>query len=87
MTEVWDRLFIGGIDDALEIAELNPFGITTVITLCREPIRIRRGGVNYLNFPVVEAQANATRSTRCDPGCPLGEHPVGAGCWWPMGMA
>ena len=56
MTQVWDRLFIGGIGDAMEIAELNPFGITTVIALCREPIRIRRGGVNYLNFPVGEVQ-------------------------------
>lgn len=54
MTQVWDRLYIGGIVDALEIAESNPFEITTVITLCGEPIRIRRGGVNYLNFPVME---------------------------------
>ena len=38
------------------IAESNAFGITTVITLCHEPVRIRRGGVNYLNFPVGEVQ-------------------------------
>jgi protein-tyrosine phosphatase len=61
MTRVWDRLFIGGIDDALDIAESNPFGITTVIALCHEPIRIRRGGVNYMNFPVVEAHSMPTR--------------------------
>jgi hypothetical protein len=57
VTQVWDRLHIGGIGDALELAESNAFGITTVIALCREPVRIRRGGVNYLNFPVGEAQA------------------------------
>ena len=57
MTQVWGRIYIGGIDDACGIAESNPFGITTVITLCQQPVRIRRGGVNYLNFPVVEAQA------------------------------
>jgi hypothetical protein len=56
MTQVWDRLFIGGINDALEIAESNPFGIATVIALYREPVRIRRGGVNYLSFPVEEAR-------------------------------
>ena len=60
MTEVWDKLLIGGIGDALEVAESNEFGITTVITLCREPIRIRRGGVNYLNFPVVETSPMPT---------------------------
>ena len=57
MTQVWNRLYIGGIGDTLELAESNAFGITTVITLRREPFRIRRGGVNYLNFPVGEAQA------------------------------
>lgn len=61
MTQVWDRLFVGGIGDALEIAESNPFGITTVITFCGDPIRIRRGGVNYLNFPVVESQSMPER--------------------------
>lgn len=61
MTQVWDRLFIGGTSDALEVAKSNAFGIATVITLCREPVRIRRGGVNYLNFPVVETPPTPTR--------------------------
>jgi len=56
IVQVWDRLFVGGNGDAREIAESNPFGIATVIALCREPIRIRRGGVNYLNFHVEGAQ-------------------------------
>lgn len=54
MTRVWDRLFIGGIDDACEIAMSNPFGITTVITLSWEPVRARRDSINYLVFPVAE---------------------------------
>ncbi len=61
MTQVWDRLYIGGIGDALELAESNPFKVTTVMSLCREPIRIRRGDVNYLNFPVVETSPMPTR--------------------------
>jgi hypothetical protein len=60
VTQICDRLYIGGIGDALEIAESNAFGIATVITLCHEPIRIRRGGVNYLNFPVGEAHPMPT---------------------------
>ena len=61
MTPVWERLYIGGLGDAGEIARSNPFGITTVITLCREPLRARCDGVNYLGFPVVKRRPMSTR--------------------------
>jgi len=35
VTQVWKRLFIGGIGDA----ESNPIQITTVVTLCRETVK------------------------------------------------
>lgn len=47
MTRMWNRFFIGGTDEALEVAESNPFKITTVIILSREPVHVRRDGVNY----------------------------------------
>lgn len=45
---IWERLFIGGIDEALEGAKSNPFEIATVITLSHEPVHVGRDGVNYL---------------------------------------
>ena len=57
MTQVWERLFIGGMDDAEALADANPLvGIATVITVCRETVRARAEGVNYLHFPVPESR-------------------------------
>jgi protein-tyrosine phosphatase len=56
MTQVWERLFIGGIADAEAITESNPFGIATVITVCRETVLAKAEGVNYLHFPVPESR-------------------------------
>ena len=56
-TQVWDRLFIGGIGDAEALAESNPLEITTVVTLCRETVRKLAAGVNYLHFPVAGSRA------------------------------
>jgi len=53
-TQVWERLFIGGIGDAEALAESNPFGITTVVTLCEEEVQKRAAGVNYLHIPLRE---------------------------------
>jgi protein-tyrosine phosphatase len=55
-TQVWERLFIGGIGDAEALAESNPFGITTVITLCRAAVRAKAEGINYLRFPIIDAR-------------------------------
>lgn len=51
-TQLWERLFIGGIGDAEALADSNPLGITTVATLCRETVRKLAPHVNYLHFPV-----------------------------------
>ncbi len=56
VTQVWERLFIGGMADAEALADANPLGITTVITVCREAVRARAEGVNYLHFPVSESR-------------------------------
>jgi len=49
--QVWERLSIGGIGDAEALAESNPLGITTVVTLCRETTQKRAPRLNYLYFP------------------------------------
>jgi hypothetical protein len=56
VTQVWERLFIGGMADAEALAESNPLGIATVITVCREAVRARAKGVNYLRLPVPESR-------------------------------
>lgn len=62
ITHVWEeRLHVGGLGNAGEIAKSNSFGITTVITLCREPVLQRRQGINYLTVPVVEARPMPSR--------------------------
>lgn len=56
MTRIWERLYLGGIDDAEALAKSNPKRITTVISVCSERVRIRARGVNYLQFPVEDGR-------------------------------
>lgn len=51
MTRIWERLFIGGLADAEQLAADNPDEITTVITLCNLAIQKKRWDINYLHFP------------------------------------
>ena len=51
-TKIWERVFLGSFRDAEALASSNPQGITTVITLCSEPVRKRNPRINYLRFPV-----------------------------------
>jgi hypothetical protein len=52
MTQVWERLFIGGIADAEELADDNPDGITAVISLSEVAVRTRREDVKYFISPL-----------------------------------
>ncbi|HWA95082.1 MAG TPA: dual specificity protein phosphatase [Terracidiphilus sp.] len=51
MTRVWERLWVGGLDDAEALAQDNPDGIATVISFCNCPVRVKRWDVNYLHLP------------------------------------
>jgi dual specificity phosphatase 12 len=53
MTKIWERLYIGGIADAEDLAGDNP-GITTVLSLCECPVETKHRGVNYLHLPIVD---------------------------------
>lgn len=52
MTRLWERLFIGSIDDAEALADDNPEDINAVITICKVAVQHRRSDANYLYFPV-----------------------------------
>jgi len=56
MTQAWERLFVGDMGDAGSLAQSNAVGITTVITVCRETVRTKAEGINYLHFPVPESR-------------------------------
>ena len=52
MTQIWERLFIGGLTDAQRLARGNPNGIATVISLCEECITSKRHGVSYISLAI-----------------------------------
>ena len=54
MTQVWERLYVGGLADAEELAADNPSGITTVISLSEIPVEAKRKGVTYLHVPIAD---------------------------------
>lgn len=56
-TRIWERLFVGSLRDAEALASSNPHGITTVITLCSEPVRAKSQAINYLRFPIDDTRA------------------------------
>jgi len=52
VTQVWERLFIGGLSDAEELAAGNPHRITTVVSLSEIPVEAKRASINYLHFAI-----------------------------------
>jgi len=56
ITRVWERLFLGSWGDAVDLSAANPNAIDTVITLSIAPVPKKRTGMNYLHFPVEDAQ-------------------------------
>jgi len=56
MTQIWERLFIGGIADAEELAAGNPSGITTVVSLSEIPVESKRRDINYLHLPIEDGE-------------------------------
>ena len=57
MTRVWERLYLGGRNDAEHLYRANDCGITTVLTLCEEPVLRRNSQLNYLHIPIAESIA------------------------------
>lgn len=56
-TQVWERLYIGGIADAEELAAGNPYRITTVVSLSEIPVETKRRDINYLHLAVEDDEA------------------------------
>jgi protein-tyrosine phosphatase len=55
ITRVWERLFVGNLWDAEELSSSNPGAISTVISLCEEPVLQRNPGINYMHVAIADA--------------------------------
>jgi protein-tyrosine phosphatase len=56
MTQVWERLFLGGLNDAKRLAKSNPNHICTVISLCEACVASKRPGVAYVHIPIEDEE-------------------------------
>jgi protein-tyrosine phosphatase len=56
MTQVWERLYIGGLKDGERLTADNPARITTVLSLCPEEVLHRAEGITYVSLPIADAQ-------------------------------
>lgn len=52
ITKIFERLFLGDVDNANQLGASNPLGITSVVTLCSERPAPRRTGINYVRLPL-----------------------------------
>lgn len=52
MTQIWERLWVGGLTDAERLARGNPNNIDTVISLCEACLTSKRRGVSYIHMPI-----------------------------------
>ena len=57
MTKIWERLFLGTLKDAEQLARSNPRRIETVISLCREQAVHRAPKVTYIHIPIADSRA------------------------------
>ena len=55
MTEIWERLYLGSLKDAVQLARSNPRRIATVISLCREKAVPRAPKIIYIQIPIADA--------------------------------
>ncbi len=61
MTQIWERLYIGGIADAESLAVGNPERITTVVSVSEIPVEAKRASINYLHFPIKDDEPVSVR--------------------------
>jgi hypothetical protein len=55
VTKIWERLYLGSLKDAAQLARSNPRRIATVITLCRQKAAPRASKITYIHIPISDA--------------------------------
>lgn len=56
MTKIWERLYLGDLKDAEQLARSNPQRITTVVSLCREQSVHRAAKITYIHIPLPDSR-------------------------------
>jgi len=56
VTKIWERLFLGSLKDAEQLARSNPHRITTVLSLCRQRAIHRAPKITYIHIPIPDAR-------------------------------
>jgi len=56
VTKIWERLFLGSLKDAEQLARSNPHRITTVLSLCRQQAIHRAPKITYIHVPIPDAR-------------------------------
>jgi atypical dual specificity phosphatase len=55
MTKIWDRIYLGSLKDARQLATTNPCGIVTVLSLCEEAVP-RLESITYVHLPIADSR-------------------------------
>ena len=56
VTKIWERIYLGSLQDAERLVRSNPERITTVISLCQEPIVRRAPKITYIQIPISDTR-------------------------------
>lgn len=56
MTKIWERIYLGSLKDAEQLARSNPQGITTVVSLSRERVVHRAPKITYIHIPISDSR-------------------------------
>lgn len=56
VTKIWERIYLGSLQDAELLVRSNPERITTVISLCQEPIVHHVAKITYIRIPISDTR-------------------------------
>lgn len=61
ITRIWERLYLGSLRDAAQLAAENPFRINSVLSLCSHKVPYRASGIRYTRVPIADSRPISTR--------------------------
>ena len=56
MTKIWERLYLGSLKDAEQLARSNPQRIASVVSLCPQQAGQRAPKIVYIHIPIPDAR-------------------------------
>lgn len=56
MTKIWEKLYLGSLKDAAQLARSNPRRIATVVSLCRDRALQQAPRIIYIHIPIPDAR-------------------------------